>query len=172
MRKMHKASGSKKMRLSRRFFCICILLLSLLANFFPAVKGQAEGELKLNTDILIDKGTDIGSNGDFPIKALLFSKEIEVQNKKLQQKNLEIIAAKQEIVFNKQSINHFNKGSITKKLFQNYSPQIIDNTDNHHSEKESNLYFIGTIGGFLLMLLGILFGNRWAKHRQRSRKIV
>lgn len=171
MRKMRKALDSKKKRLSWRFFCICILVLSLFANFFPAVKVHAEGELKLNTDILIDNGTNIGGSGEFPIRALLFSKEIEKKNKKLQDTRMEIIAKKELIDFKKQSTNRFNKELVTKNLFQDYSPQIVGHVDSHN-EKGIDLFFIGIIGGISLMLLGILFGNRRAKLRQRSRKSV
>ena len=83
MHKMHRALVFKHGRLSRRFLCICTLVVGVFAFSFPAVKGSADGKLKLNTDVLMNNGAGIGGSGEFPIRGQLFSGELKNRIKNL-----------------------------------------------------------------------------------------
>jgi hypothetical protein len=58
-------------------------MVGAFAFSFPAVKGSADGNLKLNTDVLVNNGTSIGGSGEFSIRGQLFSSELEEQSQKL-----------------------------------------------------------------------------------------
>ena len=90
MHKMHRALVFKHGRLSRRFLCICTLVVGVFAFSFPAVKGSADGKLKLNTDVLMNNGAGIGGSGEFPIRGQLFSSELEEQNQRFKESQAQL----------------------------------------------------------------------------------
>lgn len=167
MHKMHKALVFKDERLIRRFLCICTLIVAASILLFPAVKGYADGSLKLNTDILTNNESGVGGSGEFSIRALLFSKELDEQNQKIQNTQEQVIKNKKEIIFNEKSTQQLDRKVLIKKLFQNYQPQIIEHSGNYEQKEKNNFYLIGILVGPFLTLLGIIFGNKRAKSRQR-----
>ena len=105
MHKMHRALVFKHGRLSRRFLCICTLMVGAFAFSFPAVKGSADGNLKLNTDVLVNNGTSIGGSGEFSIRGQLFSSELEEQSQKLKESQAQLAKQIQTINIRKFWIN-------------------------------------------------------------------
>lgn len=171
MHRMHKALVFNNRRLSRRFLCICMLLIGAFAFSFPAVEGHADGSLKLNTDVLMNNGGDIGGTGDFPIRGQLFSSEIEEQNKKLHENQAEVGKHKKTIDFKEKSTESLNTKSMTNNLFHEYQPQVITTAESTGKKDVLSLYILIIVGGIVLTFLGILVGNRRVKRKRRRRSV-
>ena len=171
MHKMHRALVFKRGRLSRRLLCICMLMIGVFAFSFPAVKGSADGKLKLNTDVLMNNGAGIGGSGEFPIRGQLFSGELEEQNQKLKENQEQLAKQKQTIQFEEKSTQSLNMKPATKNLFQDYQPQVITGAEDSNQKNGMNFYSLGGIGSVFLMLLGILIGNRYAKKKRRRKRV-
>lgn len=171
MHKMHRALGFKHGRLSRRFLCICTLMVGAFAFSFPAVKGSADGNLKLNTDVLVNNGTSIGGSGEFSIRGQLFSSELEEQSQKLKESQVQLAKQIQTIQFDDKSTQSLDMKPVTKNLFQNYQPQVISSAEKTDKKSEGNIYLIGTVGGVFLLSIGVLIGNRRAKSKRRKKRV-
>ena len=171
MYKMHRALVFKRGRLSRRLLCICMLMIGVFAFSFPAVKGNADGNLQLNTDVLMNNGAGVGGSGEFPIRGQLFSSELEEQNQKLKESQVQLAKQKQTIKFDKTSTPALSLKPVTKNLFQNYQPQVISSSEKSDKKSEVNIYLVGVVGGVFLLLIGILIGNRWAKNKRRKKRV-
>ena len=171
MHKMHRALVFKHGRLSRRFLCICTLVVGVFAFSFPAVKGSADGKLKLNTDVLTNNGTGVGGSGEFPIRGQLFSSELEEQNQRFKESQAQLAKQKQTINFEEKSTHSLDIKPATKNLFQDYQPQVITGAENSNEKNGLNFYMLGGVGGIFLTLLGILIGNRYAKKKRRRKRV-
>lgn len=171
MHKMHRALVFKHGRLSRRFLCICTLMVGVFAFSFPAVEGNADGNLKLNTDVLMNNGSSVGGSGEFPIRGQLFSNELIEKSQKLQESQAQLAKQKQVINFEEKSTQNFNTKSMTEALFQEYKPQVITTLEDSDNKSEMNLYILGIVGGLALILFGVLIGNRRIKKKWRKNRV-
>ena len=129
------------------------------------------GNLKLNTDVLVNNGTSIGGSGEFSIRGQLFSSELEEQSQKLKESQAQLAKQIQTIQFDDKSTQSLDMKPVTKNLFQNYQPQVISSAEKTDKKSEGNIYLIGTVGGVFLLSIGVLIGNRRAKSKRRKKRV-
>lgn len=146
-------------------------MVGVFAFSFPAVKGNADGNLKLNTDVLMNNGSSVGGSGEFPIRGQLFSNELIEKSQKLQESQAQLAKQKQVINFEEKSTQNFNTKSMTEALFQEYKPQVITTLEDSDNKSEMNLYILGIVGGLALILFGVLIGNRRIKKKWRKNRV-
>lgn len=171
MHKMHRALGSKHWRLFGRFLYIFLLLVGFFAFAFLTVKVHADGHLKLNTDVFLNNGSGVGSNGEFAIRGQLFSKDLDMQIKQLQEQQSQTVQQKKKIDFEHKQLQNFDTKIMTSSLFQNYQPQQVTTDTTTDQKQGMNFYILSIIGGIMFLLLGIVIGNRRMKRKWRQKRV-
>lgn len=166
--------GSKKslsigvFLVKRRRLSMGLLLLLFLLNV-KAVSVVGNGNLKLNTAIITNEQIQTGGGGEFPIRGILFSKELNEQA----QQNDALLSQQTDVVgkldFQKQSNQKADMQKMKAMLFQDYNPQVILSKSSQDGRSYALYVIIGALAAAVLLVVGVLSGRWWARRGRTVR---
>jgi hypothetical protein len=149
-----------------------LLILAVLFILLSAERGFAtsEGSLVLDTNVLNNQETSVGRTNDFPIRAQLFSTQMDEQIK-LQLEKKEAVAKQiAQVDFEQESTNQLfveNYEVAKSRLFENYKSTSFGDEEQGSQSVNNQLWFLLVIALPLLLLTNI-FAKYLARKRRSS----
>ncbi|MBF0777452.1 type VII secretion protein EssA [Streptococcus cuniculi] len=148
---------------------ICIFAISLhLFSITHKVYADENGNLQLNPDIITNDTVDAGATSDFAIRGQLFLDDFNKRIESLKQKEAGILDQTVKIDFNREMTLENTKPNYVTKMFQNYQPKAVIESDETVTTP-INWYVLGLfLGGVSVSLGGVAVGSWWSKRKRRA----
>jgi len=144
------------------FLCSLIFCVVFVSHAY----ANGDGSLKLDPSVITNNGIQVGANGDFSIRGQLFSDDINKASKNIQQSQEKWMKQLKNIDFQKENLDGKPEIAISKKLFQNYQPQVILSKDKKAISSRKPVPLLYVLVGVVLLIFGAILGKIWVRRRK------
>ena len=154
-------------------FLLFLLILTVI-TFPNRIFADSDGGLVLDTNIITNKASNAGNASEFPIRAQLFSNQLELQAKKKAKQEKLTLQEVQKIDFKQERINQLyatNVQQVKMNLFKSYTNVNLSSHDESKKSQVSFLVLFWVLAIPLLILTGFTskkIANRKAKNRSNK----